>query len=183
MSDIPRGVWLGASVRLGYPVPISEPYPHVCAAGVWRRDCAACAEGRPREAENLSSDRSGETLISGIAITEQRPVTPLPPDPPVPPGRYAIMIGTEKPFFYVVEPHSAGRVRLREKVSDYYVDPRHPRGMILSMIMIDPERAGQNYAKWLGRCRRCDRELTDHLNPYFERGYGPDCGQIAIVAA
>lgn len=40
----PKDVWLGASVRLQRPVPISEPYPHVCAAGAQRRDCAACAE-------------------------------------------------------------------------------------------------------------------------------------------
>lgn len=49
------GVWLGASLVLGRPVPVREPYPHVCrlsfigwATGkrIWlgRRDCAACVQ-------------------------------------------------------------------------------------------------------------------------------------------
>jgi hypothetical protein len=51
----PRGVWLGASTRLRYPVPTDQPYPHVCGADAYpqaqRRDCAACveAEQRPRD--------------------------------------------------------------------------------------------------------------------------------------
>lgn len=50
-------VWLGASHALGRPVPVAEPYPHICgqtAVGtttgaryrLTRRDCAACAGGR-----------------------------------------------------------------------------------------------------------------------------------------
>lgn len=46
--SIPRGVWLGASARLGYPVPTDQDYPHVCGAGAQRRDCVACAEDRQR---------------------------------------------------------------------------------------------------------------------------------------
>ena len=49
----PAGVWLGASYVLGRPVPVAEPYPHICQMPVvgsmtgvqfttWRRDCAAC---------------------------------------------------------------------------------------------------------------------------------------------
>ena len=55
----PRGVWLGASHALGRPVPVDEPYPHICGIDIvgrmtgaryrlWRRDCGACVEaGRP----------------------------------------------------------------------------------------------------------------------------------------
>jgi hypothetical protein len=48
-------VWLGASYALGRPVPVTEPYPHICGTNVvgretgrryrlWRRDCAACIQ-------------------------------------------------------------------------------------------------------------------------------------------
>jgi hypothetical protein len=56
----PTGVWIGASYVLGRPVPVNEPYPHICGASVTGRitgrsvtlrhgvrdgyaDCAACA--------------------------------------------------------------------------------------------------------------------------------------------
>ncbi len=58
----PTGVWLGASHTLGRPVPVGEPYPHICRRTVagavtgqpvrlrWK-DCAACqdesADGAP----------------------------------------------------------------------------------------------------------------------------------------
>ena len=45
LTTAPRGVWLGASHRLGYPVPVDGPYPHVCGAGAQRRDCAPCVTG------------------------------------------------------------------------------------------------------------------------------------------
>ena len=48
-------VWVGASYVLHRPVPVDEPYPHLCAlqfrsprngARVWigRKDCAACLQ-------------------------------------------------------------------------------------------------------------------------------------------
>jgi hypothetical protein len=51
------GVWVGASHVLGRPVPVDEPFPHVCGVDVtgtmtrrqfrlWARDCGACAEKR-----------------------------------------------------------------------------------------------------------------------------------------
>lgn len=49
-QTIPRGVWLGASVRLGRPVLTVDPYPHVCGTDASPqaqfRDCAACVEAR-----------------------------------------------------------------------------------------------------------------------------------------
>ena len=48
------GHWIAASRALRRPVPVDEPYPHVCGATVTgmsgrtvqlrARDCAACAE-------------------------------------------------------------------------------------------------------------------------------------------
>lgn len=39
--------WIAASLALGRPVPIGEPYPHICrkrARGIYlsQRDCGAC---------------------------------------------------------------------------------------------------------------------------------------------
>ncbi len=55
------GVWIAASKTLGREVTADEPYPHICGRTVPgsrtvtgrpvtldRRDCAACAEGRPQ---------------------------------------------------------------------------------------------------------------------------------------
>lgn len=53
LAAAPGGVWLGASYVLGRPVPVTEPYPHICGFQVlgretrtyfevWRRACAAC---------------------------------------------------------------------------------------------------------------------------------------------
>lgn len=59
MDHLPTGVWLGASYVLGRPVPVGEPYPHICQIDVigrithtqfrtWRRDCAACQANEAR---------------------------------------------------------------------------------------------------------------------------------------
>lgn len=117
---------------------------------------------------------------SGTAAGVLRGHRPLPaegvPDPAIPAGRYAIMIGP-KPFFYrVTGSTTPGRLSLAEQITDNYVPPRHPRAQIFAAILVNVEQAGRDYARWLGRCRECGRQLTDHMNPYFERGYGPDCG-------
>jgi len=182
-QTIPRGVWLGASVRLGRPVSTIDPYPHVCGTDAnpqaWRRDCPACAEGRPLEAAERPAPNlrrgEGEVPIANFAPGSTGPQR-APLDPPCPPGRYAFLRG-DKRFFYVVEQGWAlGRLTVREQITDNVVQARHPKGEILSRIMPDVERAGLNYAEWLGRCRRCGRALTDNGNPYLSRGFGPDCG-------
>ncbi len=59
MTNQQKGVWIAASKALGREVTTDEPYPHICGRTVTatasgrpvtlaRRDCAACAEGRPR---------------------------------------------------------------------------------------------------------------------------------------
>lgn len=53
-ESVPRGVWLGASTRLGYPVPTDQPHPHTCGVDALLptqlRDCVAHAETRQRSA-------------------------------------------------------------------------------------------------------------------------------------
>lgn len=55
LTVVRGGVWLGASYVLGKPIPVSEPYPHICGHTVtgamtgeqfqvWRNSCAACAQ-------------------------------------------------------------------------------------------------------------------------------------------
>lgn len=62
------GVWLGASYILRRPVPVGEPYPHVCSLAfvslrtgkrVWlgRRDCAACVQQEHEERQQLPVDQ------------------------------------------------------------------------------------------------------------------------------
>jgi len=47
----PARRWLLASALLGKPVPVDEPYPHICGVELasiryrfTRRDCGACAD-------------------------------------------------------------------------------------------------------------------------------------------
>jgi hypothetical protein len=120
-----------------------------------------------------------EPVRAVMTVRDLAPVAPLPADPEIPEGRYAIMIGPEKPFFFWVQATPvAGRLLIREQISDDYYALRHPRDRVVGGIMRDREQAGRDYARWLGKCRRCGKQLTDHLNPHFERGFGPDCGAI-----
>lgn len=61
--NAPRGIWLGASIRLGFPVPIDQAYPHVCAVGAPRRDCAACAEGWERKSFGMDG---GQPILADV---------------------------------------------------------------------------------------------------------------------
>jgi hypothetical protein len=103
------------------------------------------------------------------------------PSAEVPDGRYAIqMDDQDKPHFYSVK-HGwkPGVIFVDEQASDdrYPVRNRAARERILAEIAKGPEAAGLAYARLLGRCRRCDRTLTDHNNPYFAMGLGPECGK------
>lgn len=61
------GVWIKASLALGRPVPVDEPYPHICRrtatsprtglpVRIGFRDCAACAQ---RAYEDLAARDGG----------------------------------------------------------------------------------------------------------------------------
>jgi len=98
----------------------------------------------------------------------------------VPDGRYAIQLpAQDKPHFYrVTAGRKAGIVFVNEQASDDTYPVRNPnaRKEILAEIAKDVEKAGRAYAELKSSCRACGRTLTDHANPYFAMGYGPECG-------
>lgn len=101
----------------------------------------------------------------------------------VPDGYYAIQLaGQDKPHFYRIKNgRKAGFVFVDEQVSDdrFPVQSASLRKQVLAEIAKDVNQAGLAYAALLGRCRRCTRTLTDHNNPYFAMGLGPECGRKA----
>jgi hypothetical protein len=101
--------------------------------------------------------------------------------PAVPEGRYAIqMQDQDKPHFYrIVHGRKPGVIFVNEQASDetYPVRNRAAREAILAEISKNVDKAGMAYATLLGSCRACGRTLTDHHNPYFSIGLGPECGK------
>jgi hypothetical protein len=112
-------------------------------------------------------------------------VAPSPSSPQayaVPVGHYAIqMEGQDKPHFYRVRHgRKAGILFVAEQASDAFYSLRDQyayRRAVVAAIAKDPAAAGLAYAKEIGRCYRCRRVLTDHENPYFAMGLGPECGK------
>jgi hypothetical protein len=74
VSAVEAGHWVAATLLLGKPAPISQPYPHVCGSllpsggTVWRRDCGACQ----REALTAVSEVSETTAGLPEVSEEQR---------------------------------------------------------------------------------------------------------------
>lgn len=60
----------------------------------------------------------------------------------------------------------------------YSIRNRDEKARILDAIREDVEVSGRLAAQTLRRCRnpKCKRTLSDTKNPYFEMGYGPECG-------
>jgi len=50
------------------------------------------------------------------------------------------------------------------------------KARILDAIRADLDASSLLAALTLRKCRRCGRELSDTKNPYFDQGYGPECG-------
>lgn len=99
----------------------------------------------------------------------------------IPDGWYAIQLPSQdKPHFYrVTAGRKPGVIFVNEQASDETYPVRNPnaRKEILAEIAKDVEKAGMAYATLLSSCRKCGRTLTDHNNPYFGVGLGPDCGK------
>lgn len=115
------------------------------------------------------------------AYTQPKTVVPpaTPSTPQVRDGYYAITEGYDKPhFFRVKNGRKPGVVFLDEQASDdlFPVRNRTRRTEILATIAKDPAKAMALYGELIGRCARCHRVLTDHKNPYFHMGLGPECG-------
>ncbi len=84
-----------------------------------------------------------------------------------------------KPHFFKVKPgYKVGVWFVEEQASDelYPVNSRERRGRILGLIFQDSAKAQAMYGELIGKCARCQRTLTDHTNPYFSMGLGPECG-------
>lgn len=50
------------------------------------------------------------------------------------------------------------------------------RRRVFFEILKDAEAAGRKYAEIMKKCRKCGRAIHDQDNPYYEQGYGPECG-------
>jgi hypothetical protein len=119
-----------------------------------------------------------------IAWLMRQPKTATPSSSPqvhVVDGFYAIPageLGYDKPhFFRVKNGRKPGVVFLDEQASDdLHRVPFANRKAILEYIAKNAKEARALYGQLIGRCARCRRTLTDHSNPYFEMGLGPECG-------
>lgn len=124
--------------------------------------------------------RACRELIDALKACPFATLAPTPPSAPqVPTGYYAIqMESQDKPHFYRVK-QGRSRLFLDEQVSDFFypVHNRTLKNTVLREIAKDPAAAGLAYATEMGCCYRCHRTLTDHNNPFFHLGLGPDCGK------
>jgi hypothetical protein len=97
----------------------------------------------------------------------------------VPAGYYGLQDQDGKNHFYRVSVGRNGFFKIQEQASsDLYFIPLLRYAVILEAILAyGLDKAGKFYATETSRCRKCNRVLTDNTgNPYFEMGYGPDCG-------
>lgn len=119
-----------------------------------------------------------KTVVTHVAPSH----TSSPQGYAVPVGHYCIqMEGQDKPHFYRVKHgHKAGILFVAEQASDAFYSLREDykyKKAVIAAIAKDPAAAGLAYAKEIGRCYRCRRVLTNHENPYFSMGLGPECGK------
>lgn len=107
----------------------------------------------------------------------------------IPDGIYAIHHDGEPKCYEISNGKAgtrwAGFIFLDRVSSDdrYSIRNRDEKARILDAIREDVEGSGRLAAQILRRCRGisekgrpCRRQLTDTKNPYFEMGYGPECG-------
>jgi hypothetical protein len=97
----------------------------------------------------------------------------------VPAGYYAVQDSEGKNHFYRVSVGRNGFFKLQEQASDdlHFIPLNRYAGILQSILDFGLDRAGKFYATERSACRKCNRTLTDNIgNPYFEMGYGPDCG-------
>lgn len=126
-------------------------------------------------------DMRKSTFGSRRVSSQIRELTAL--EAEVPGGYYAVVDPDDNRLkFYRVDKGTGrweGYTFLKVQASDdwYRCKARDYRLRILLEIAKDPDAASKRYATELGRCRKCNRTLTDHdNNPYFDEGYGPECG-------
>lgn len=109
---------------------------------------------------------------------------PVPPVtlPEVPDGRYAVEFEGEIRCYHLETGKDgtrwAGFRFLNRRSSDdlFPIKNASVKAQILALIAANLEAAEVLYARTVRECRRCHRGLTDTKNPYFEAGFGPECG-------
>lgn len=97
----------------------------------------------------------------------------------VPAGYYGVVDAERKNHFYRVSVGRNGFYKIQEQASDdlYEVKLGAYAGILQHILDFGLDNAGKFYATEKSACRRCNRTLTDNTgNPYFEMGYGPECG-------
>jgi hypothetical protein len=97
----------------------------------------------------------------------------------VPAGYYAVQDSEGKNHFYRVSVGRNGFYKLQEQASDdlHHIPLNRYASILQSILDFGLDNAGKFYATERSACRKCNRTLTDNTgNPYFEMGYGPDCG-------
>jgi hypothetical protein len=114
--------------------------------------------------------------------TGERSVSPRKPFPDVPAGHYAVPSLTgnnDLDFFRVDRPTEGawkGRTFVKRVIGgkpDSPVLGRTAREALETIMKAGVEEAGFRYGQELGRCRRCNRHLTDELSRQLS--IGPDC--------
>lgn len=94
------------------------------------------------------------------------------------PQYYAVEMDGKPHFFRIKPGRKAGFYFVDEQASDdLYSVQGARRERVLALVLADPAKAQAMYGELIGRCARCHSTLTDHSNPYFSMGLGPECGQ------
>lgn len=101
----------------------------------------------------------------------------------VPAGHYAIKApedsGRDYDFYRVDKPETgqwAGRTFLKMVVGgkpDVKIKDRNRIAEVLAAIAVSPDEAAYRYGQEIGRCDKCNLQLTDQTSRMFSRG--PDC--------
>lgn len=47
---------------------------------------------------------------------------------------------------------------------------------LLLLVIVDHRKAGRTYAEEIGRCHRCNKDLTDERSRWY--GFGPECEKL-----
>ena len=146
-----------------------------------------------------------EPAVSQTASTPAAPPPPAPRRPKielkvpkpmlesVPDGYYAVQLDATKPtiFFRVSRPKSGrfkGALKVQTQHSENYelYAVIWPSGQVsayesrwqdeLTILAIDYNSASISYGQKIGRCMRCNKELTDERSRWY--GIGPECEQV-----
>jgi hypothetical protein len=146
--------------------------------------CADCGAPVAAEAGRLEGTRGSWSVrcLPGKCGTVSVKPLELPVKRDVPAGHYATASLTgnnDLDFWRVDRPEQgrhAGRTFVKRVIGGRPESPVHGStryAALEAIVAAGIDEAGFRYAKELGRCRRCNRHLTDELSRSL--GIGPDC--------